>query len=262
MPAKEWKRAKKDHSGGELRWMLTYSDMITLLLALFIVLYALNNQTPQKLQMVEQALSHNLVSHSLIGKAPGPSFVPGLSGRNTPTSLSSTTLSHLQQKLQQAVNQAGLQNQVLISSNPLGVRITLAAALLFKSGHAALNPIAQQLLIHVGTILNTVPDNPIEVIGYTDSTPENSAKYPSNWQLGAMRAANVTDALTQAPGFNPLRLMQVSFSKYRPLTTNSTAAGRAQNRRVDILVLHKKIGKILLNVSPPIIATHSPEVKS
>ncbi|MDA8205281.1 MAG: OmpA family protein [Thermaerobacter sp.] len=236
---------KKSDNAGGLRWLLTYSDMITLLLALFIVLYALASTDNQKFQAMATALAKEFNAVSVVGTAPGPSMIAGQSGTQATAPVAphlSPTLSHLVQRLQQAVDAAHLQSEVTIRLNAAGVRVSLEANLLFPSALATLSPKAVTLLQKIGTILDTVP-NAVEVIGDTDSTPIHTAQYPSNWQLGAARSANVTQLL--ASRMAPTRLIQVSFSKYEPIAGNYTSAGRQANRRVDLLVLTRALGAVL-----------------
>ena len=241
--------------GGSLRWVLTYSDTLTLLFTLFVVLWVLNVSTTTNYHS-QNVLDQSLNGMTVIGKAPGPSVIVGQSGgmaqvnqfTNT-AKLKNPTLNHLYQELRRAVAQAHLTNQVHIAENPLGVRVSLAADLLFPPGSATLTPQATSLLVQVAEILNTVPNNPVEVVGYTDDTPINTRQFPSNWQLGAARSANVTEELASAPRFNPDRLMQSSFSQYRPSASNSTVSGRADNRHVDILVMTQSLGNVIESTS-------------
>lgn len=245
MPIKVKPRHRSESAGG-LRWLLTYSDMITLLLALFIVLYALEALQNQQFQADVLALSKRFGAASPIGQAPGSSIIPGNAGTQVLNAVGvplSQSLVQLAHRLQQAVNAAHLQNQVHIELSSAGVRVSLEADLLFPSGLATLSPQAVALLQELGTILNTVP-NPVEVIGDTDSVPIRTAQYPSNWQLGAARSANVTYWLASRMK-DPARLIQVSFSKYAPIASNATPAGRQANRRVDILVLSQALGQVL-----------------
>lgn len=250
-PAKKGGGGGHDGGGG-LRWMLTYSDMITLLLALFVVLYALSETQLVHYEEVVSALTQSFNGKSLLGHSLGPSLAPGLSGMTShgTEAQQQRQLSHLAAELQQAVNHAGLQQEVNIVPESIGVRVSVAANLLFPLGQAAIQPTAAQLLHQVGHLLTTVP-NPIEVVGNTDSTPIHTARFPSNWQLGAMRAANVTQLLLASPGLQPNRVMQVSFSKYAPAASNATVAGRRQNRRVDIIVLRKSVGQVAFTAAKP-----------
>ncbi len=235
--------------GGSLRWMLTYSDMITLLLALFIILFALSSSNPSKLKRVAAVLAATYDAHTVIGTAPGPSVVTGVSGGQAPgspmglgqlrpgtTAASASTLAALASQIEAAINAAHLGAEATVETSPQGLLITLSADYLFPPGHAAISPAGTVLIRKIGALLTTV-SNPVVVLGATDSTPIHTARYPSNWQLGAMRAANVSFLLATVPGFAPERLLAVTTSKYHPVATNATVAGRAANRRVVLWVI-------------------------
>lgn len=237
--------------GGMMRWLITYADLITLLLAFFIVLYAMNRTEQVKFSLVAQALASQFDSNSIVGQSPGPSIVTGLSGTEAQRAETKQlqSLSHLETELQQSIDAAGLGSSVSVTSNDRGVEVSLDATTLFASGSAVLSPSAVTLLQHLGGVLSTVP-NDIEVVGYTDSTPIHTSLYPSNWQLSAMRAANVVYVLSLVPKINPGRLSLAGFGQYHPIATNLTVAGRAANRRVNILVLRQDVAQVAIGNGP------------
>lgn len=237
--------------GGMMRWLITYADLITLLLAFFIVLYAMNRTQQIKFSLVAQALANQFDSKSIVGQGIGPSVITQNSGTNTLRAQKQElqSLSHLQNRIQSAIRSVGLAQQVAVHSNARGVEVSLSASTLFASGSARLSPGAVTLLDRVGGALATVP-NDVEVIGYTDSTHIHTALYPSNWQLSAMRAANVVYVLSRVPHINPGRLSLSGFGRYHPVATNRTAAGRAKNRRVNILVLRNNVAQVAIGNGP------------
>jgi chemotaxis protein MotB len=243
--------------GGMLRWLITYADLITLLLAFFIILYAISRTQQVRFAQITTALAQEFDSNSVIGQSPGPSIINGQSGTHTelssPNAISSPSevraLSHLQQALEAAIDRAGLASQVSVSTDMRGVEVSIDAALLFPPASASLNAQAVSLLSRLGSALKAVP-NDIEVAGYTDSTPIHTSAFLSNWQLSAMRAANVVYVLSEVPGINPSRLSIAAFSKYHPIASNATAAGRQLNRRVNILVLRAKVAEVSIGNGP------------
>jgi chemotaxis protein MotB len=236
------------HDGaGMMRWLITYADLITLLLAFFIVLYALNRTQQIKFAMVAKALARNFDQNgTIVGQSPGPSIITGLSGTTVPPG-EAATLAKVQQQVAAAVAAAGLQSQVHIVATPEGLLLRVEDSLLYAPGSAALSPSAVNLLTQVGRILATVP-NQVEVSGFTDSTPIHTAQFSSNWQLSAMRAANVAQVLADASG-QGARFFVSAFSKYRPVASNATPAGRQANRHVDILILTPQAAAA---VAPPL----------
>jgi chemotaxis protein MotB len=240
-----------NEGGGMMRWLITYADLITLLLAFFIVLYAMNRTEQIKFSLVAQALANEFDSQSIVGNGIGPSVITANSGTNVQRASQQelNALSNLQNRLQSAIQKAGLSKEVSVTSNVRGVEVSLDDTTLFASASAALSPQAVALLHSLGAALATVP-NDIEVVGYTDSTPIRTSQYPSNWQLSAMRAANVVYVLSQVPNIDPARLSLAGFGKYHPIATNATAAGRAKNRRVNILVLRSDVAEVAIGNGP------------
>ena len=107
--------------------------------------------------------------------------------------------------------------------------------LLFASGQATLDNKAHALLSEIGALLNLVHTHPIDVEGHTDDVPIHSSAFPSNWELSTARASTVVRFLVGS-GMSASRLAAIGYAEQRPLASNATAAGRARNRRVEIVV--------------------------
>jgi chemotaxis protein MotB len=120
--------------------------------------------------------------------------------------------------------------------------INIADKLFFESGKAELKPEAGHILDRIARILKEkLPGKIIRIEGHTDKIPigkKLKKKYPNNWMLGAARAANVAEYFREISGINPKRMSIVSYSSYRPLTSNKTSAQRAKNRRIEIIVMN------------------------
>lgn len=226
----------KGHDGaGGMRWLLTYSDMITLLLALFIVLFAEAENQVFHLTAPDPAPVRVASGRAIIGQAPGPAWVPGLSGRSVPGAAPPGT-ARLARRLRRTLQQHHLATVVQVQAVANEVAVVLAGDWLFPNAHAALRPAAVTALRVIARAL-AASDRVVAIEGMTDAVPIRTARYPSNWQLGAMRSANVAQVLTTGTGLAPQRVVQLSVSKYHPVASNATAAGRAQNRRVILWVL-------------------------
>ncbi|MGA2470924.1 MAG: OmpA family protein [Solirubrobacteraceae bacterium] len=258
--------ARQRHNGpppNEDRWLLTYSDMITLLMALFMVLFSISSVNISKYTTLQQALKAAF-SGSILpggtavqqgGNTPSSSQVPATSqpaafvpaapslGINGGSAAQKSALRAQQeqdnflevQRLVQAyANAHGLSQWVHASITSKGLQISiLSDHLLFASGEATLQPDAYPLLADISHLLGVVPNDPVVVEGYTDSVPTNSALYPSNWYLSTDRANAVLQYLITL-GINPNRLSAEGFASLDPVASNATAAGRALNRRVVI----------------------------
>ena len=276
--------AHAEHENDE-RWLLTYADMITLLMALFMVLFSISSVNISKYQTLQQSLkaafSGSILpggrsimqsgSQSTTAHTPAtaeiPSLVPlnpvaaakanpsiasskanqssaSLNSKQLEAALNSmsaalreqASLAALKQKLDAYAKAHGLNNEVqtVIDRRGLVVRV-LTDQLLFASGQATLQTAGFPLLNEVAQLLNVDKSHPITVEGHTDNVPISSSQYPSNWELSTDRATTVVRYLI-AKGVNRGRLGAVGYADLHPLASNATAAGRAKNRRVEIVL--------------------------
>ncbi len=233
------------------RWLLTYADMITLLLALFIVLFAMSTINAQKFLEFKLGLERAF-SPSAIAK-------PGSAGLLTQTSLVSSLQSHSASKIaapsqssaqsnaqldriaaevERALGAKHLQNaaQVTVSTKAVVVQI-LADKAFFASDSAALGAVGNEVVDTIAGVVRKQP-NDLVVEGYTDTEPITGGPYNSNWELSAVRAANVTNRLNVVDGIAARRLSAQGYGQTDPVKSNATPAGRAENRRVDVVILN------------------------
>ena len=252
------------------RWLLTYADMITLLMALFMVLFSISSVNISKVQVLQKslraafsggietggkAIEHTGATASAT-KASAQvnlqSVVPVAANAPSAThSVSSATASAAQSaaasqeasefaRLKAEINAYakshgfGEKVQATIESRGLVIRV-LTDDLLFASGQATLDPKADGLLTEIAQLINLDQVHPIDVEGNTDDVPIRSSVYPSNWQLSTARASTVVQYLISA-GVSAHRLTAVGYADQRPIDSNSTAAGRARNRRVEVVL--------------------------
>jgi chemotaxis protein MotB len=284
----------------EERWLLTYADMLTLLFALFMVLFSISSVNISKYQVLQQSLkaafSGSILpggrailqsgSESTAQHVPATSAVPSIVPLvPTPTSRSSSSIGAantpaaqaakaasakplstaqlqaalnsmsasvaeqqsfkaLQKKLNAYAKAHGFSDRVqtVIERRGLVVRV-LTDKLLFDSGQATLQSEGMPLLEEVAQLLNVDKSHPITVEGHTDNEPIATAQFPSNWELSTARATTVVRFLI-AHGVSGGRLGAVGYADLHPIASNATAAGRASNRRVDIVLMR-------LNPVPP-----------
>lgn len=253
-------RGRRGHAGGHdnsERWMLTYADMITLLLALFIVLFAMSTINEKKFLEFRLGLTQTfnpsavsthggsgiLRSTSLVNK-PGtnPSPTPVLKG--TPNaeqqlpSTSPTPEERMAELIQYAIDHAGLAKDVSVTTSAQGVVVEiLADDIFFSSGSAVFGSTGNRIVDAVASVVRLEPNN-IEVEGFTDNVPIHTGLFPSNWQLSAVRAANIVARLNAVDHIPESRLTAVGYGPTHPESSNSTPQGRARNRRVDIVILN------------------------
>lgn len=130
---------------------------------------------------------------------------------------------------------------ITVSSNELWLQIELKDSILFGSGSAETSEQAQKIFDEIAAILKSY-SNPVQVEGFTDNIPIKSAKYPTNWELSSARASAIVKYLV-TKGVAPERLSAVGYGEYQPVAPNTTEAGRAQNRRVAIMVAKRKMDR-------------------
>ena len=224
-------------------WLLPYSDLMTLLLALFIALFAMSQTDASKMQALAQAFTAAF-------NMGGPSF---FSGMGPSTAINSATtqgqdnansaymqenenLREAQEKLDQYIKENNLQDQVSTELSEEGLMIRLKEKALFASGSAALQGQANQIVPVIAALLSSLPER-VTISGHTDNVPISTAQFPSNWELSSARAVSLMRGLMGVqPSLNPARFSALGYSEYRPIASNDTEEGRAQNRRVEVFI--------------------------
>jgi chemotaxis protein MotB len=281
------RRGGAQHEEGGERWLLTYADMITLLMALFMVLFSISSVNISKVQTLQKSLraafSGSILSGGKSiaqqGATPSPRKAPATaeavalvplaatgtgqeattrattqSSSSSSQSASSASVSsvsiqheaaaqneanvfaHIKAELDRYAAQHGFKKSVQTTIEPRGLVIrVLTDDLLFPSGKADLDTGAHALLNEIAQLLNVDQTHPIEVDGNTDNVPIHSAEFPSNWELSTARASTVVQYLLSRD-VAAHRLSATGYAEQRPIATESTAAGRARNRRVEIVM--------------------------
>jgi len=224
------------------RWLLTYADLITLLMIFFVVMYALSNVDAQKFRAIAETLNKALGGGGGMALTnPGLNVVqpPSISATPPIAANESQQLENIVKELQDYLEKNGLSAQVTVVSEERGVVLSFMDPVLFPLGSAELTPTALPIIQRVGQILLQT-SNYIRVEGHTDDLPINNARYPSNWELSSARATRVVQELIREMGFPPRRLSATGYGEYRPRAPNDSEANRQLNRRVDIVVLRSK----------------------
>ncbi|MCY0875112.1 MAG: OmpA family protein [Firmicutes bacterium] len=254
------KRRVAHKEGNSERWLITYSDLITLLLIFFVIMYAMSNISVAKFMTLSESLNSALdpsnqiplnglgVTALLASQNPTAGDQQGLSAKANAHDQMVQLRSNLQEdqlftsltaRLRRYVTQHGLQNSVSVNNDEQGVEITLHDIVFFNTGQDTLRSRAQSVLSGLAPFLRRLP-NDISVEGYTDNVPIHTAQFPSNWQLSVGRAVSVVEYLI-GQGVNPAQLSATGYSKYRPLYTNTTHYGREMNRRVNIIIVRNYV---------------------
>ena len=238
------KHAKPHEEEASEAWLLPYSDLMTLLLSLFIALFAMSQTDASKMQALSQAFSaaFNMGSPSFFsGMGPSTAMptTPSTgaeSSNNSAYMQENENLREAQEKLEQYIKENNLQDQVSTELSEEGLMIRLKEKALFSSGSAALQGQAEQIVPVIAALLSSLPER-VTISGHTDNVPISTAQFPSNWELSSARAVSLMRGLMGAqPALNPARFSALGYSEYRPIASNDTEEGRAQNRRVEVFI--------------------------
>jgi chemotaxis protein MotB len=251
-----------EHENDE-RWLLTYADMITLLMALFMVLFSISSVNTSKWdslqRAMQQAFSGRILSGGKAIQQTGADTASARAAATPPTpaiqaitqQLTAAKVSKaaerenedfkaLKQKIDAYAREHGLTKQLetTVARRGLVVRL-LTDKVLYTSGSATLNPGAAPLLDRIASLLRQEFDHPIVVEGHTDTQRISSSQFPTNWELSAARATAVVRFFIR-DHVSAGRLAASGYGAMHPLTTNATADGRARNRRVEIVLTRQK----------------------
>ena len=195
------------------RWVVSYSDFVTMLLALFMVMFAISqNVTKYQAKIIEE---NNLQVVENSAEVPQKS------------------VDELMQELKQKL---GENSSVKLVKDNRGLIVRMNDSILFDEGSAIIKKNASTTLDEVIDVLTQV-DNKVLVEGHTDSTPIHTKDYPSNWELSTARATNIIGYILRTGKIPPQRLSAAGYGEYMPIADNTSSGGRLLNRRVDIIIL-------------------------
>ena len=228
------------------RWVISYADFVTMLLALFMVLFASSALGDVKVKDVNKSIQKVFSSKEFDIKAEMNENVKIVENKQTSDKLFDNTANtgldgnngilDGQQIIDIIKEDVDVNTAVKVLKTDRGVVIRLNDTMLFDAGSAIIKPQAQASLNKIALSLAKFK-NPVLIEGHTDSMPIKSEKYPSNWELSTARAINIIKYLTQTHKLPPDRLSAVGYGEYMPIAENTSPQGRAKNRRVDIIVL-------------------------
>ncbi|WP_411170566.1 flagellar motor protein MotB [Clostridium sp. MB05] len=223
------------------RWLLTYSDLITLLMIFFVVLYSASTVNETKYKQLATSMGAVFTGGStVLGSEENSGSSSDNAGELKPlVQTEEEKLKGIENQINDIVKDLQLEGSVSTSIEERGLIISFTDSVFFDSGKADIKDELKPKLISVSKILNKI-DNYVRVEGHTDNIPINNSDFHSNWQLSSVRASNVVEFLINYGEISPNRLSAVGYGEYRSSADNNTEEGRAKNRRVDILILNNK----------------------
>lgn len=226
------RKRQRDDSASSGSWLTTYSDMMSLLLAFFVLLFSFSSIDEHRFASIISAFQNYMgILHEGTGQLNQPGPLPF-----DYSDVGQRQLQELFEVLSELVEAEGLSG-VELELEERGLIVRFAEQVFFDLGEATLKPEAVEVLRTLAGTLRALP-NPLRVEGHTDDWPISTARFPSNWELSVHRATNVIRFLVEEEGFDPQKLSAAGYSEYRPIRPNDTAENRAMNRRVDIVILN------------------------
>lgn len=240
------------------RWLVSYADFVTLLFAFFVVMYSISQVNESKYRVLSDTLTEifNEPKRSLepiqIGELSRSSEVSVIDSKNVNSQNLSTgafnksaDLPQLADKFTERFSDLIDDEVVQVNSNEYWLQISLNNSVLFPLGSVKPTNSAISVIAEVADLLKGF-NNPIQVEGYTDNLPVSSKQYPSNWELSTARAAAVVKMLIEE-GIQPNRLAAVGYAEFQPITENESPEGRAQNRRVVLMIARERVQRPRIN---------------
>jgi chemotaxis protein MotB len=238
------------------RWLLSYSDFVTLLFAFFVVLFASAYRDNQAIRKLAKAI-HNgfqtMGAFSADESGHGGAYsteIPGADDNTSRVQNDKTTINpasagsvqdmlELRRQLEAAMGEELQNHEVVLQVTPEGFVISLKELGFFNSGEAELLPGAAGKIERIAKVLSK-PGLDIRVEGHSDNQPIHNDEFRSNWELSTARAMAVLRLLVDDAGFDPRKLSASGYGEYRPVADNATPEGRRMNRRVDLVVVQSK----------------------
>lgn len=233
------------------RWLLSYADLVTLLLAVFIVLFGFSRGHQQTIQTTSAGIHSGFdqlgISRSQKGLETAPSqAAPPPPSATKPPASPSFDAAELKQQLEGVLGNEIDKNAIQMQKSSEGLTISLRDFGFFNSGDAKLLPGAAEQIKRTARVL-IERRLEVRVEGHSDDQPIHTALFHSNWELSTARATSVLTLLLDDAAFPPDKLSVAGYGAYRPVADNATPEGRRMNRRVDLVVIAPKSKE---NVSP------------
>lgn len=237
------------------RWLVSYGDLLTLMFAVFVVLYAMGQSDKKKAEEVAQSIQAAfgmtqagsggkpvIVQSGAVAIIPDMKTPPSVNaqkrsiGGKTRQIASNNDYGLIKAAIDAYLVKNGATGKVGVEISHRGVVVSLKEAGFFDSGSAHLKKESMETLSIIADTLNQYA-NTFRIEGHTDNIPVQSSEFRSNWELSTARATNVVHFLVESADFAPQSISAVGYGEYRPTSDNDTSEGRVKNRRVDIVLL-------------------------
>ena len=233
------KRSAPEESGAT--WLDTYADTVTLLMTFFVLLYSMSTGDGEKLKQISNAFNEIMAGQkadSILQYDLYNGSVPLVGGESdyVDTIAGANHNSQTYEEVKEFVEKNDLSSTVSITEDERGVILQMKDSILFETGKADLKADSKELLDKISILTATLP-NSIIIEGHTDNVPIKTPEFDSNWELSSMRATRVLRYFTEQKQQNPSRFSAVGYGETKPIVPNTTVENKAQNRRVNILIV-------------------------
>lgn len=245
--SKKKKQKQEEHINES--WLIPYADLLTLLLALFIVLFASSQIDQKKFQEIARSFNMALTGGEGVFdfESPIEQKIPPSQSKQEPKQQQNNKealnkqdqeeLHDVQEKIDTYITKKHLNGKLQTSLTDEGLAITILNDILFDSGSAEVRPKDRELAKEISELLVMNPPRHIIISGHTDNVPIHNAQFASNWELSVIRAVNFMKVLLENPNLDPRWFSAKGYGEFKPVAPNDTPEGRMKNRRVEILIL-------------------------
>ncbi|WP_102274239.1 flagellar motor protein MotS [Cytobacillus massiliigabonensis] len=235
------KRRPAEQAKGAPGWMVTFSDLVTLILVFFILLFSMSQIDMIKFKAITESFQEHFFDFypSMIPLENPAAVETELPEEKNEKDMSEESLQSLLTEVQNYLDKNGLEDVIIANRTERGVVLVLQEQVLFDPGQATLLGDSHAFLNKVGELLVKLP-NLVKVEGHTDDIPMSSFRYPSNWELSAARASSVINYLIANHQLDSRRFIAVGYADTRPVISNDSPENRQKNRRVEIIISDPK----------------------
>ena len=252
------KRHEEHEEHADESWLLPYSDLMTLLVALFLVMYSMSATDAKKFQEMAQAfnvaftggtglLEYNSGTprDNMMDQGQGEQMDSVVGSNNGNAQIAKLRqqeqedLEGLKKQIDSYIESNGLTDLLNTRLNQSQLMITIRDNALFASGQATVKDDSRQLAVAISNLLQQFPDYDVVVQGHTDNVPISNSQYSSNWDLSADRAVQFVKIVLLNPNLNPRKFSAIGYGEYQPIADNGSVDGRAKNRRVEDSIIRE-----------------------
>lgn len=237
------KPRKKPKKENNERWLLTYSDLITLLMIFFVVMYSMSNLDKIKYEKMGKSMSGAMGGNSFFSDITEQSGNSNITGQSGTSEEKNDEFQNLKEKINNTVSQNENKDEIVATEYEKGLVISFKDGILFDSGSDILKEESYNKLYEIGEILKG-SSSYARIEGHTDNVSVHNDLFASNWELSTARATKVLNFFVENGYIVPEKICAVGYGEYRPVDTNDTESGRNNNRRVDILLVNPKFEEI------------------